>query len=247
MSTLPDPDVLSLPEPPGRRTRRRVLWWAGGVLAALAALVVVLLFSPLLAITSIEVRGNDLADTTALQEALAPLEGTPLPRVSPSTVRELLAGQPAVEDVVVQAEAPSTLKVEIIEYQPVALVAAGKRFDLVGEGGRRLASVAKRDAAELPLISGVSPDEAPEVFDTVTRALAAVPADVLTQLESAGARTIDSVELRLASGQTVVWGNDEDGAQKGQVLAALLAAGTPEGQDEAKVIDVSSPDHPVTR
>lgn len=243
----PDTNVVPLPEPPGKRTRRLLLIISGSVVALILALIVVLLYSPLLAVKNIEVSGNDLAKQSAVQEALEPLVGTPLPRIGPASVLRLLEGQPAVRDVVVQAEAPSTLRVEIVEHQPVAIVESKGKYRLVGEDGRTLAALAKRDGADLPVIDAESAVADPKVFATVTEVLASLPESVLNRLDKAGAKTIDSVELKLTNGKTVLWGNSERNADKAGVVTALLRVREEPNTAAVKVYDVTSPDHPVTR
>ncbi|GAA3696439.1 hypothetical protein GCM10022377_06600 [Zhihengliuella alba] len=244
--TAKSPNVVELP--PTRRSvwRRRLLIWGGSILGSVVALILVLLYSPLLAIEQVEIEGNRLTPTARIQSELEPLIGVPLPRVGPGTAEELLADQPAVKSVVIQAEAPHTLRVVIEERQPVAVVGEQGALQMVSDTGEPLAPVESRDAVELPYIEGVSADQQPEVFTAVTSVLSTLPPEVLKQMESATAQSIDSVELKLASGERVVWGNSEHGAQKAAVLAALLTVETPKGQEPVKVIDVSSPERPVT-
>ncbi|GER24375.1 hypothetical protein NCCP1664_28700 [Zafaria cholistanensis] len=245
--TAPAADnVLTLPQTPAARLRRRVLLWTGGVLAGIAAMLLVLMYSPLLAIRSIDVEGNRLASDGAVAEALEPLVGVPLPQVGPGRVLQLLSGLAPVADVVVQAKAPHTLQVSVVEHAPVAVLKDGRKLSLVGEDGRKLAPLAKRSDAQLPVISASAATADPAVFRTLTRVLAGLPAPVLARLEHAGAKTIDSVELTLSNGKTVVWGNEERGAQKARVLQALLKV-KDDPSSPVEVYDVSSPDQPVTR
>jgi cell division protein FtsQ len=240
----PAGNVVVLPEPPARRTRRTLLVVAASVVALIVAMMLVLAYSPLLAVKTVQFEGNVLTPDKAVRTALDPLKGTPLPQIGPAKVKDLLSGQPAVKDVVVQAEAPSTLQVTVIEYQPVAVIKSGKKYDLVAGDGRRLASVARRADAELPLIDGAKLGGDEKVFASVTRVLSALPASVLKELDHAGAKTIDSVELTLTNGKTVLWGNDDRSADKARVLEAFLGA----KQDASvKVYDLSTPDQPVTR
>ncbi|MDN6169396.1 MAG: hypothetical protein L0J11_04845 [Micrococcaceae bacterium] len=52
------PNVVTLPESPGRRLRRRILWIGGAVVAVIVVLMLVLLYSPLLAVQTITVEGQ---------------------------------------------------------------------------------------------------------------------------------------------------------------------------------------------
>ncbi|HXD29028.1 MAG TPA: FtsQ-type POTRA domain-containing protein [Arthrobacter sp.] len=238
-------NVLALPETPGRRLRRRVLWIGGSVVAAIVVLMLVLLYSPLLAVQTITVAGNKLVPTKTINQSLEPLKGTPLPRIGPGSVKDLLADQLPIRDVVVQAHAPGTLEVQIVEYAPVAVVKNGtSSYDLVAEDGRTLSTVKKRSSVKLPLIDGQKSTQDPQVFASLTHVLAALPSSALKKLDHASAKTVDSVELTLKDGQTVLWGSDERSGDKARVLTAFLKDTKQQGVD---TFDVSTPDHPVTR
>lgn len=239
------PNVVTLPESATRRLRRRILWIGAAVVAVIVVLMLVLLYSPLLAVKTITVEGNKLVPTQTINTALEPLEGTPLPRIGPGRVKDLLEDQEAIHDVVVQAHAPGTLEVRIIEFAPVAIVKNdSKSYDLVGEDGRTLSSVKKRKGVKLPLINGKPSEQAPEVFSSLTSVLAALPSSTLKKLDHASAETVDSVELSLMNGQKVLWGSDERSGDKARVLTSFLKDKKQKG---VKVFDVSTPDHPVTR
>jgi len=238
-------NVVTLPETPGRRLRRRVLWIGGSVVAVIVALMLVLLFSPLLAVQTITVEGNKLVPSKTINTALAPLKGVPLPRIGPAQVKDLLADQTPIQDVVVQAHAPGTLEVQIVEYAPVAVVKNGANsYDLVDGEGRALSTVKKRESVKLPLIDAKKSKQDPRVFASLTHVLSALPASALKQLDHASAQTVDSVELSLSNGQKVLWGSDERSGDKSRVLTAFLKDKKQQG---VGTFDVSTPDHPVTR
>ena len=241
-------NVLELTRHPVRRSRVGRRWIIAGssVLAVIVALILVLTFSPILAIKSVEVKGNKLVTQDAVQAALAPLLGVPLSQVGSGRVLGLLQGEPAVADVVIQAEAPGTLYVQVVEYQPVAVLQQGKSFSLVGADGRVLALLAKRDAVRLPVIKGNGATADPKVFAAVTKVLSELPAGLLRRVDHASAESRNFVELELTNGRSVVWGDGSRGRDKSLVLEALLGV-KDKAKDPVKVYDVSSPDHPVTR
>ena len=240
-----DSTVVSFPEPARRKTRRRLLIAAGTVVVLLAVLMSVIFLSPALAVKTITVEGADLTDSATLSQALEPLKGTPLARVGEREVAAQVDHFPAVESVEVVAKPPSELHVRIIERTPVAVLKDGKKFVLIDESGKALASVRKRSAAKLPLIDGAKAAEDPDVFASITGVLGALQPEVLKQLDHASARSVDSVELQLTNGQKVLWGNAGQQELKATVLQALLQAKGVKGK--ASVIDVSTPTRPVTR
>lgn len=239
-------NVLDLPQDPAVRARKR--WLIGGavVAALVVALVLVLTFSPILAIKSITVSGNELVSEKKIQQALEPLHGVPLSRVGTGTVMELLAGEPAVKDAIVQAEANNTLQVQVVEFVPVAVLLEGKQRSLVGPEGQRLAKLGAKDKPKLPTIRSSKVTKDPKVFAMLTRVLSELPDKLLATVDHATATSKDFVELKLNDGTLVIWGNDQDSALKTKVLEALLGA-PKDKKAPIKVYDISSPQHPVAR
>jgi cell division protein FtsQ len=244
-------NVLAFPETPEQARRRRArLWWVCGAagLALLLVLGAVLYFSPLLAIRTITVTGTDLLPRERAEELLHPLHGVPLPQVGQRSVGELLAGEPAVDEVRVRAEPPTSLTVEVVEHQPVAQVPQGDERVLYSAQGEAITtlSAAEAEPYRLPSVSGAVDLSDAEVFDAVTTVLGSLPDPIRDRMDSASAQTVDSVTLKLQDGRTVLWGNAEHGARKAQVLSALLNVPQDEA-DPVEEFDVSIPDHPVTR
>lgn len=237
--------VIAFPEPPGRRRRK---WWLAGIIgtvAIVAGLIAYLVFSPALAVRTLDVQGNQLVPEDQVTAALAPLLGTSLTRIGNDDVRVLLDGFAPIKDVSIAAAPPSTLSVTVIERTPVAVLESDGKFILIDAEGRELTTVADRKAAALPLIDGGTNAVNSEVFSSIADVLAALPADIRKRLVHASAGSIDSVELKLTDGKTIFWGSAEENAEKSRVIAALLTI--PEQDPPVKVYDVSTPSRPVTR
>ena len=65
-----DGTVIAFPEPPGRRRRR---WWLTGIISTVlivAGVIAYLVFSPALAVRSLEVQGNQLVPEDQITTAL---------------------------------------------------------------------------------------------------------------------------------------------------------------------------------
>ena len=237
--------VLAFPESP-RRRRRRVVWiGAVSAVAAVALFFVFLFYSPVLALKTVVVEGTELMPREQVEAALEPLKGQTLPTISDADVQALLKDRPEIEEIDVAAQPPSTLVVTVTERVPVAVLQDGAQLVLIDEQGRRLAVAADRASVPLPLIDGGAEAVNLQVFPSITSVLAALPADVLAKLESASAGTVDSVELKLASGQTVFWGSADANEAKARVLEALMRMAPTD--PPVQVYDVSTPDRPVTR
>lgn len=245
---------LEFPEPEGvtaRRRRRRVAIALSCAMTVLVLLVSTLYFSPLLPVRSIEVHGNDLLTDARAEELLSDLYGEPMPQVGTGHVRYRFEEENVVAEVQTRMELPGTMHVEVVEHPPVAEVHVDndvRLYNAYGEVIRVFTGPEQLDADDYatPEVSAeaVSGDEA--VFSAIVSVLGELPEQARSQLDSATAESIDSVQLRLGDGRTVVWGGGERGEEKAAVLSAILQT---EAEDfaEADVIDISTPSTPVTR
>lgn len=251
---FPDESPLDFPEPASvssRRRRRRRLLTLLISLAVLLGVVATLYFSPLLVVRTITVQDNDLLTDERAQELLAPLHGTPLAQVSQGDVESLLTDERAVDEVMVAAALPEGLEIMVIEHPPVAEVRVGEEILFYSQQGEliRTFDESQRPDAEgyaTPVISSEAALENESVFRSIVSVLGQLPEGARESLDSATAESRDSVQLELEDGRTVVWGNDERGAEKAAVLEAIL--GSPSGEfDGVEVLDISTPSAPVTR
>lgn len=239
-------NVLDLPPDPRHQNRKRWIIGLSTFVAFVVALILVLSFSPILAIQKVKVEGNSLVKDRELEAALEPIHGIPLARVGTGTVMDLLSDIPAIKDAIVQAEIPNTLKVKIIEHEPVAILVDGKSRYLVGAEGQRLLKLGAKDKNNLPEVKASPVIKDQKVFSMLTRVLSGLPDKLLAKVDHATATSKDFVELNLKGGIKVIWGNDQDLALKTKVLEALLGAKKDE-KSPIKVYDISSPQHPVAR
>lgn len=263
-SEADDPDIfqeedadgspLSFPEPEavGRRRRRRrgLLLILIGLLA-LIGIVVTLYFSPLLTIRTVTVDRNDLLSDERAQELLQPVYGRPLPQVGNRQVEELLAEEDVVDEVIVQGQLPDTLQVEILEHPPVAEVRQEGEIRFFNEHGEVIRTFDEDDSQEAegyatPEISSDAALDSESVFGAIVSVLGELPEPARDSMESATAESIDSVQLILDDGRTIVWGSEERSAEKAAVLDAILASDAPEFT-EVETIDISTPDTPITQ
>lgn len=240
-----DSSVVAFPQPPRKRRRRNLILGLVFLVLLMAGLLAYLIFSPALALRSVEISGNTLVTAEEATAALEPLLGEPLPQIADEEVEQLLEGFAPIESVTVAAVPPFSLAVTIRERVPVAIVQNDGQFVLIDAEGRQLASVKDRDAVQLPLIDGGTEAVNSEVFSSIATVLAALPESILNQLEHASADSVDSVELSLTGDQRIFWGSAEDNQAKALVLEALLAA--PPADPPAEEFDVSTPSSPVTR
>jgi cell division protein FtsQ len=240
---------LAFPVPRVKRIRRRAIIIGASTVAIVAALMAVLIFTPLLAVRTISVEGTKMVAPAQIQSVLAPLGGRPLPLVAPDEVSRLVAPIVQIKSVRTRAVPPNTLLVTVVERVPVALVKQADGFSVVDGDGVEIARTKDQAAYAVPVVDATGGPIAHPTFLAITSVLAALPTDILAQLATAKADSVDSVQLKLANGKTVIWGNAQDRDLKAKVLAALMkGTETPaKGQAPVSVYDVSVPRHPVTR
>ncbi|GAB3846416.1 cell division protein FtsQ/DivIB [Nesterenkonia populi] len=249
-----DDSPLAFPEPESvtrGRQRRRGLIALAAALGLLATAVAVLWFSPLLALRSVELQGAELLPEARADELLSDLRGTPLPQIGTGDVAQRLGQENVVDQVQTRAELPDTLHVEITEHPPVAQVTGEDGVELYSENGDVIRSfdgpeILDSEDYAIPEISSEAALGDGQVFAAVVAVLGELPEGARAQLESASADTIDSVTLELADGRTVLWGGEDQGPAKAEVLEAILAS-EDEAITEADTVDISTPSTPVTR
>ena len=222
--------VVELPPSPEKR-RRKIMLIGGAAIVVLSLVVVLVLsFSPVLAAKKIEVTGTKLLSEKQLLESLAPLEGTPLPRISEAKVEELLGEQPVVD---------------IHEEVPVAILVDGKTNYLVSDTGGKLKKLGAKDKTKLPKIKASDATKDPEQFKLLTSILSGVDAKVLEQVSTASLTEAGFMELALPQKRTLIWGNGDKAALKNQVTQIFLN-NSKDSAEAKKTIDVSNPENPVT-
>ncbi|HKU31127.1 MAG TPA: cell division protein FtsQ/DivIB [Arthrobacter sp.] len=239
-----DSNVLVFPEPKGRKRRRTVLTVLAVVVVLVAGIIVATIYSPVFAVRTVTVDGVKMLQPVAVQQALAPIKGKPLPQINDAEIATLLKPLVQVRSVTTEARPPSELLVHVVERVPVALVKNGDAYMLVDVDGVQLGSTPDSSSVPLPIIDGQGTN--PDLFKAITAVLATLPSDVLAKMASASATSPDAVQLKLNDGKTVVWGNADEKELKARVLEALIKAPV-NPKVPVNVYDVSVPRHPFTK
>jgi cell division protein FtsQ len=216
--------------------RRRQLRRAGWVLAALGPFVALgwlLLASPWLVVHRIVVVGESRLTAAQVLSAVDVRLGVPLARVDTNAVAARVRALGPVASVSVSRGWPDTLKVTVVEREPVAAVAAGKAWTLYDGTGAELGSAATVPPGVVKLMVSH-----PGVDDPTTEAALAVlgrlPKGLRQLVLGVSARSAEEVTLWLTKHRRVVWGGTADGAAKAAALVPLLRM-------PGHVYDVSSP------
>lgn len=134
---------------PPRRKRRNVLWTLAKPLAAALALVglpagvvVWVLTAPLFGLQDIEVRGTARrVSKEAVRQALAPLQGKNLVRLSLTEAAARVERNPWIDSVEMAKELPGRLHVKVAERWPVALLLVDGGLVYADSEGKTIAPV----------------------------------------------------------------------------------------------------------
>jgi cell division protein FtsQ len=173
--------------------------------------------------------------------AAVPL-GTPMLRLDTTSIERRVAALPRVASVQVRRNLDGTVRIELTERAPVAVVRRGNGVHLVDATGTdyaavpggppglpelRMGRVGPRDAATvaaLTVLTGL-----PEWLRVQVRSITATsPADIVLRLDNG----------RGGNGREVRWGGMEEGDRKAVVLSPLLT-------QPGKIYDISSPALPT--
>lgn len=226
------------------RRRRITVFAILGSIVALAIFVGVGVFSPLMALESVQVNGTHRVDAAAIERDLATQIGRPLPLVDTNVVRQSLAKQPLVKSYSIQSIPPHTLVVNVVERSPIAYLVTSHGYSLVDPAGVSI-EVTPTKVRDFPIIgvAGGSPTSAG--FPAAVSVLEALPDSVRAIITEVQAQSTDNVVLLMqGSSAKIVWGSAEQSTLKSTVLAALMRKYPPRANS---VYDVSSPSSVVVR
>jgi cell division protein FtsQ len=231
-----------------RRSRHRRAAWitAASIVLVFGVSILVAVFSPLMALQTIEIKGTNRVDETQLRQALSDQLGTPLARLDFDAIKKDIAGFPLIESYVTEEAPPHTLVVTVTERTPVVAVRSGKSFDLVDPAGIVVQSSPKQPA-NMPVADIGNAKLGSSVFRTMTEVVLSLPSTVRQQVTSVKASTADDVTLTLQDGSSVVWGNPEQSDAKAALLAALVKDHAARNPGVVVEYDVSAPDNGIIR
>lgn len=229
-----------------RQWRRRWLAWRYVVVLVVLIVLIVLgtwlvYFSDALSISAVDVRGTGSEVSAAQVEhaAAVPL-GKPLATADLGAIRDrvetLLA---AVQTAQVSREWPHTVRIDIVQRTPVAVIETSDGLHALDASGQVFLSYQTAPPG-LPIVRSASTDR--DALAQGAQVAAALPKGLALRVAHLQIFTQDDIELDLHSGKTVMWGSASDSATKARVLAALMTA-----QPGASLYDVSVPSAPAAR
>jgi cell division protein FtsQ len=232
-----------------RQWSRRWLAWRPVLLlvlvvGAIGFAVYGLYFSSWLRLEGVEISGtSQLSDEEVLAAADVPLDD-PLVRVDLAEIEARVEGRlTAVKSVDASRQWPHDIRIEVEEWQPLAVVLEGASFTFLAESGDTFtfAQMPKQPPASLPQVRvGSQADRL--ALEEAAAVVASLDEAVTKRVDHIEVETADQILLQLQDGREVTWGSAEQSDDKAEVLLNLL-----EARPQAQVYDVSVPSLPTTR
>ena len=228
--------------------KRRRPWWRGRLaLAAGAAVLVALavlafLRSPFFAAHDITVAGEHRLTEQRVLRVAGISDGQNVVTFDTQEARRRLEADPWVASAEVTRRLPHTIAVRITERVPVGAVETHQGWEVVAADGVILETPSRRP--RLPTITAAIPGD--DVVTLGARLLGAMDPALRSDVEGVTVGVDGLVRLVLRSGVTVAYGGADEGVEKAQALAAVLAWAARE-HAHVQVIDVSVPGAPTAR
>ncbi|WP_243718860.1 FtsQ-type POTRA domain-containing protein [Actinomadura sp. 7K534] len=222
----------------GRPARWKVVFVSLLVVAALAAVTWVLLGSRLLVVRHVEVTGTELAAPDRVVAAAGISLGKPMARLATGEIGERVERLREVESAEIERHWPGTVRIVVRERIPVAAFERGGRHHRIDRHGVVVADGEARPSG-LPALAVATPGPSDRTTLAALSVLSGLPEWMAKNVREVGATGPEAVTLRMASGQTVVWGAAERAEEKIRLLEALwrTAAGR-----AVRTADVSAPE-----
>lgn len=201
--------------------------------------------SPLVKVERVTVTGLDTPDAAAVREKLtvAARQMTTL-NVDEAALRRAVADEPVVQSLVVRADFPHALTIEIVENRPVAMLVSGGDEVAVAPDGSVLEG-AKVEAG-LPSVRVGSLPAGTRLGSGPSRQLVAVaaaaPVRLLARVSSISFEPGRGAVAQIQHGPAIVFGKPDLLAAKWTAAAGVLARRESQG---ASYIDVRMPGRPV--
>ncbi|HEY1358069.1 MAG TPA: FtsQ-type POTRA domain-containing protein [Thermoleophilaceae bacterium] len=237
--------IAALPRPllPPARLRPHLLIGVGAFLVLLCIYMFWLRDCWLVKVEHVSIRG--LTESPQLREQLAQEARTMTTlHVDHDGLDNVVAGYPAVERVEVDADLPHTLRIDVIERQPAAVLVSGRTRMPVAGDGRLLRGL--RTSASLPVIklSGALPGErlGPGTPLREAEVAGAAPLALRRRLSTVIETKDRGLVARLRKGPDVVFGSARQLSVKWLAAARVLADSGSRGAD---YVDVRLPERPV--
>ncbi|MBY0286708.1 MAG: cell division protein FtsQ/DivIB [Mycobacteriaceae bacterium] len=216
----------------------KVLMWSALISVIVVGLGLLLYFTPVMSARNIVVVGLGAVTQEEVTNAAGVAPGTPLLQVDTDTVAERIAGIRRVATVRVQREYPSTLRVTIVEREPVVVKDYPDGPHLFDRDGVDFAIGVPPPGVPYLDTKNPGPNDAPT--KAALEVMTSLRPEVAAQVARVDAPSVAAITLQLTDGRQVIWGTTDRTEEKALKLGALLT-------QPGKTYDVSSPDLPTVK
>ena len=213
-----------------RRSRRRraTIVTTVGIISVMGVVLAVAVYSPLLALKRIDVVGTVRLDADRIHGAVDGQLHTPLALVDFDRLTRELGAFPLIRDYVTEIIPPDTLRIRVVEREPIGAIAVADGFNLVDPAGVVIEKSGAR-MPKIPLVDIGGQNTDGPAFRAAVEVLLALPPSVASQLDTLTAKSTDDVILTLAGGGAkILWGSADHSGYKARVLSAVLARNYPD-------------------
>ena len=224
----------------GRGTVRglKVLMWTALISVIVVGLGLLLYFTPVMSARDIVVVGLGAVTEDEVRGAVAVEPGTPLLQIDTDTVAERVAAIRRVASVRVQREYPSTLRVTVVEREPVVVKDYPDGPHLFDRDGVDFAIAPPPPG--VPYLDTQNPGPNDPPTKAALEVMTSLRPEVAAQVARVDAPSVAAITLQLTDGRQVVWGTTDRTEEKALKLGALLT-------QPGRTYDVSSPDLPTVK
>ncbi|HEX5741948.1 MAG TPA: FtsQ-type POTRA domain-containing protein [Pilimelia sp.] len=173
----------------------------------------------LCAVRSVRVTGVSLVTAPEVREVSGVAAGVPLARVDLAAVRRRVSVLPPVDAVDVERDWPWTLRVQVRERTPVAVVPRGGRYLWLDDEGVVFHAGA---SPGVPVVRLADPGPQDRPTQAALQVLSAMPPALAQRVAELNVASPARIRLSMRDGRTVVWGDAGDGDRKARTALALL-------------------------
>ena len=203
----------------------------------------ILLGSRLLVVRDVAVTGLERVSREEVVAAVGVPTGTPLIRVDLEEGADRVGTLTLVESATVSRGWPATLRVEVVERQPLLAVRVGEEYRLVDRDGVRIEDTPTPTGGH-PLVRVTGEIEGSDAVRAAAEIVETAPAPLLERIRLIDATDTGAIRIEIAEGAVIEWGDTAGTGDKSDILSVLMREHPP---GDGTVYDLSTPDLAIVR
>jgi len=212
-----------------RRNRRKQITIIASVFIIVILGVTQLFRSSLFSVKNVDIAGNKYISPVKIVETCGVNENSNLLKVPTGRLREAIQKDPWVKSVTVKRVLPSTLRIEIEERVPIALISHAGKFFLVDEDLTIIAERQYADGINVPSITDLPVGKIKIGHKLINRSLVnavdclkAMEPEFRKSVNLLSASSVDKLSLYNKDNVEILFGNAQNARDKNKVLQTIL-------------------------